>query len=104
MAATMLHASQSLDGIAQLIRRPGPHIAIRLVEIIKMTLMRSVMMATTIVAMAAHKDASKLRKIIDVLLLENVTNSVEMGSLKEMILRLESLMELSLNNAMMATM
>jgi hypothetical protein len=79
------------------------NIAIRHVEIIRKTLMKSVTMEIMKAVMDVLKGAFKLSKITNVLLLGNVINSVEMECLKEMIQRLGNLMEHSLNNAMMAT-
>jgi hypothetical protein len=79
------------------------NIAIRHVEIIRKTLMKSVTMAIMKAVMDVLKGAFKLSKITNVLQLGNVINSVEMECLKEMIQRLGNLMEHSLNNAMMAT-
>jgi hypothetical protein len=61
MAVIMQHASLYLDGLAQLMLHHGPHIAIRLAEIINMILMKSVMTGTTWVEMGAHKGAFKLK-------------------------------------------
>jgi hypothetical protein len=61
MAVIMLRASLSLAGLAQLMWHHGPHIAIRLAEIINMIRMKSVMTATMLEVTGAHKDASKLK-------------------------------------------
>jgi hypothetical protein len=61
MAVIMQRASLSLAGLAQLMWHHGPHIAIRLAEIISMIQMKSVMTGTTWVKMGAHKGAFKLK-------------------------------------------
>jgi hypothetical protein len=77
------------------------NIAIRHVEIIRKTLMKSVTMAIMKAVMDVLKGAFKLSKITNVLQLGNVINSVEMECSKENIHHFK--MQLNLNNAMMAT-